>query len=263
MSAITDAFTDPNGTLLESHVSPGGQTWSNRNVAALSIQSNHVESGAGVSSSAVYEWNIGAVGNNLTWSFDYLMPLTSPDDFFFSLTLRGTSSAGPTFGGYPFIIGRNVGALFLKINDDASNLTSVNIPEVDDGAAHTLTVTAQGGLLRAYIDGVLKATAYSVTHPLQGETRINVRNASTGMPAGFKLDTASLDVAAAQPLILAPLTPVATLHRDSNAVQSEVFRSLLGPHTPRPGLPSIEGGSGGGTSPPITGQLWPRGQKSG
>jgi hypothetical protein len=90
MAAITDAFTDTNGTDLASHVSPGGQTWTNRNVTLLlTIQSNHVESVAGASTSAIYEWNIGALSKDLTASIDYVMPLASPDDFFFSLTLRG------------------------------------------------------------------------------------------------------------------------------------------------------------------------------
>jgi hypothetical protein len=265
MAAITDAFTDTNGTLLESHVSPGGQTWSNRNVAALTIQSNHVESGAGSATSAVYEWNIGALSSNITWSMDYVMPLASPNDFFFSLTLRGTSGAGPVFGGYVCIIGRTAGVLRIQINEDSGPISSVvNIPSLDDGLTHTLTFTAQGGLLRAYIDGVLKVTAYSITYPAQGETRINVRNAlTTGMPAGFKLDAASLDVAAPQPISFNIFTNVISRARTLGAKTVAPFLFLTGPHHNSFGTPNTQGGSSGGTPPPVTGQLWPRGQKSG
>jgi hypothetical protein len=265
MAAITDAFTDTNGTDLAAHVSPGGQTWTNRNVAALTIQSNHVESGAGSATSAVYEWNIGALSSNITWSMDYVMPLASPNDFFFSLTLRGTSGAGPVFGGYVCIIGRTAGVLRIQINEDAGPISSVvNIPSLDDGLTHTLTFTAQGGLLQAYIDGVVKVKAYSITYPAQGETRINVRNAlTTGMPAGFKLDTASIDVAAAQPLSLNLFTNVITRARTLKAPMTPEFIALKGPHRITFGTPSTQGGSSGGTPPPITGQLWPRGQKSG
>lgn len=261
--AITDNFTDTNGTDLASHVSPGGQTWTNKNSpTTATIQSNRVNSGSGVSTSAVYEWNIGALSADLTFSMDYVMPLTSPDDFFFSLTLRGSGSSGSGFQGDIAIIGRTAGALQLKINEDASNLANVLIPTVDDGLVHTLTLTVQGGLLRAYIDGVLKLKAYSATYEnTQGQTRINIRNASTGMPAGFYLDNASVDVAPPQPLTLAPLVSAARFIHSMVPVPPTEFVFLTARHRPIPGALSL--GGGGGTPPPIEGQLWPRGQKSG
>jgi hypothetical protein len=263
MAAITDAFTDTNGTDLAAHVSPGGQTWTNRNVTLLRIQSNHVESVAGASTSAIYEWNIGALSKDLTASIDYAMPLASPDDFFFSLTIRGTSAAGPTFGGGPIaIVGRTGGALQLKLNEDAAPLATVLIPEVDDGLVHTLTVTAQGGLLRVYIDAVKKLTAYSATYSgAQGQTRINVRNGLAGMPAGFYLDNASIDAAPAQPLTLASLVSAATFSRNMVPIPPTVMAFLIARHRPVPGALSL--GGTGGSAPPIEGQLWPRGQKSG
>lgn len=263
MAAITDAFTDTNGTLLEAHVSPGGQTYTNRNAIALHIQSNHIESGVGASTSAVYEWNIGTLSDDLTWSMDYKMPLASPDDFFFSLTLRGTSAAGPTFAGFIAIVGRASGVLQLKINVDAGNVANVLVPEVDDGLTHTLTFKAQGALLRLYVDGVLKLSAYNITHPTQGETRINVRNGAAGVPAGFLLDASSIDVAPPQPLSLNSFSDLITQVRTYTPILADVFYRLTGPHRIREGAPTAQGSTGGGTPPPITGQLWPRGQKTG
>jgi hypothetical protein len=265
MAAITDAFADTNGTDLASHVSPGGQTWSNLNGPGnnLLIGSNSINTLSGADVSAVYGWNLPAISADLTFSIDYVMPLTSPNEFFFSITLRGSGSSGTGFKGDLALIGRTAGVLHLQINEDASALATLDIPALDDGLVHTLTLTVRGGLLQAYIDGVLKLKAYSATYELtQGQTRINVRNTHAGsVPSGFYLDNASVDSAPPQPLTLAPLVSVASPNRRMVPIPPTVMVFLTARHRPVPGALSL--GGTGGSAPPIEGQLWPRGQKSG
>jgi hypothetical protein len=113
-----------------------------------------------------------------------------------------------------------------------------------------------------YIDGVKKLTAYSATYAgAQGQTRINVRNGLAGMPAGFYLDNASIDVAPAQPLVHIASLVSPRLSRNMVPIPPTVMAFLIARHRPVPGALSL--GGTGGSAPPIEGQLWPRGQKSG
>lgn len=260
--AITDSLTDINGTLLEAHTSPGGQTWTNMNVFTLGISSNKISLHGSANNSAVYRWNVGAISSDITFSVLYLMPLASPNDFFFSLTVRGSSTGGASpFFGYIGLVSRVAGVLTLSINRDGGALVTTSAASIDDGAAHILTLTCQGGLLTLYVDGVKKLQTYDINYGAQGESRINVRNSATGLPAGFFLDDVSIDAAASQPLSLASLVSTAVLHRNTVPIPPTVFAFLTARHRPIAGALSL--GGTGGTAPPIEGQLWPRGQKSG
>lgn len=260
--AITDNFTDTNGTDLASHVSPGGQTWSSSGSSALTISSNKVVAPNVSNLNSIYEWIIGAVGANLTFSIDFTFPvynsLLSPS-FFFSVTFRGAHPSGYT--GVLALVTRSGTDLALQINEDATPLATVIANDIDDGLTHTLTFTAQGNVFRLYVDGVKRLTAYSITYPAQGQTRLNVHGNSSGVPAGFTLDNASLDVLSPQPLTLAPLVSAARFIHNMVPVPPTEFVFLTARHRPVPGALSL--GGGGGTPPPIEGQLWPRGQKSG
>lgn len=263
--AITDNFTDTSGTNLESHVSPGGQTWTRSSSApngSLSLASNKIDTYGVVDGSAIYEWNVGAISTDVTFSIDYVMPLASPNEFFFSLTLRGGGSSGAGFTGYVGIVSRVGGVLTLAINRDGAGLVSLAVPSLDDGAVHTLTLTARGTQLALFVDGVRKLVTNDINYTAQGQSRINVRNTHAGtIPSGFYLDNASIDAASPQPLTVATTLAVTALSRRMVPIPPTVAAFLTARHRPIPGALSL--GGTGGSAPPIEGQLWPRGQKSG
>lgn len=208
MAAITDNYTDTAATLLEAHVSPGGQTWTKLSSApngSLSLGANKIDTASVVGGNPIYRWNVGAISNNITFSHDYVLPIGTPDDFYFSLTVRGASSSG--FTGYVGIVSRLSGNLRLAINRDGAGLISGAFPAIDDGLVHTLTLVASGATLQLFVDGVKKLEATDPNYTLQGESRINVHTGIAGLPAGFYLDNASIDVGPA-PAAPPPPTPL-------------------------------------------------------
>jgi hypothetical protein len=197
MAAITDNFTDAANTLLESHVSPGGQTWSKLSAApqgTLSLGANRIDTASVVGGNPIYLWNLPAISSNITFSADYVLPLASPNDFYFSLTTRGSTSGG-SFFGYIGIVGRIGGVLKLSINRDGSALVANTFPALDDGLVHTLTLVVSGTIIQLFVDGVKKLEAADGNYTTQGQSRVNVHTPSVGsLPAGFYIDNLSIDV---------------------------------------------------------------------
>lgn len=211
MAAITDNFTDTASTLLESHVSPGGQTWSRLSTVgngSLSLAANKIDTASVVGGNPVYLWNLPAISANITFSIDYVLPVGSPNDFRFSLTTRGSTVTG-SFFGYVGIVGRNgAGVLTLSINRDGSALIGGTFPALDDGLTHTLTLVVSGSVIQLFVDAVKKLEAADGNYTLQGESRVNVHTPNVGsIPAGFFLDNASIDVGPA-PAAPPPPTPL-------------------------------------------------------
>jgi hypothetical protein len=268
MAVITDSFTDTNGTLLQAHVGGTGETWTKTPFFSsdgdADIQSNHVELDA--SNTALqsnYRWNLSDQVSEASLTLTFTFSNTTGARPFVALSQRGgvTNSyvtlerlvGGANEGKWNLTLGSNFGTAYSGY---------------DDGLPHTLKLEqTTAGVLKAYIDGVLKQT--NTPGGLSDRGTVRFRFGATGSTGGSpQFDTISIDVTTfaaglAPTVTLGPLTSVITRARTLGAITADAFLFLTGPHHNSQGTPSTQGGSSGGTPPPITGQLWPRGQKSG
>jgi hypothetical protein len=220
MAVITDSFTDTNGTLLQSHVGPTGETWTSTPVffsdGDLDIQSNQVQIAASNTAlRSFYRWNLSDQVSSSTVSLVFTFSNTVGARPFLSLSQRGgapnssvslerlVAASGQPEGTWNLVLGNGGGTPLSGYND---------------GLPHTLALeTSTAGVLKAYIDGVLKGT--NTPGGLSDRGTIRVQLGQTGATGGSPtLDSISVDVttfaAALAPNIrLGPLTSVITRAR--------------------------------------------------
>lgn len=269
MAVITDSFTDTNGTLLQAHVGPTGETWTSTPVffsdGDLDIQSNQAQLAAtNTAQRSFYRWNLSDQVSSSTVSLVFTFSNTVGARPFLSLSQRGgAANSSVSLERLIAASGQPEGTWNMMLGSGGSTPLS----GYNDGLPHTLALeTSTAGVLKAYIDGVLKGT--NTPGGLSDRGTIRLQLGLTGSIGAPKCDSISVDVttfaAALAPNIrLGPLTSVITKARALAGLPGDVFWHLTGLHRITQGTPSSQGGSSGGTTPPITGQLWPRGQKSG
>lgn len=267
MSVVTDNFTDTDGVLLQAHTSPGGETWTSVPIGAdgnFEILTNQITmSAANAGLESRYRWNLADQVSDVALSLVFTFSSTTGTRHFARISSRGNALnsavsierlvGGADEGKFNLVLGNNFGT---------------KLSGYDDGLPHTLKLnTTTPGVLTAYIDGVLKDTC--TPGGLSSIGTVFMQIGQTGTTGGSPLfDSISVNVtmwaAGLVPNnVLGPLTNVITRVRTYIPIRAAEFWKLTGPHRIKEDYPSTHGGTSGGSSPPIEGQLWPRGQKSG
>jgi hypothetical protein len=276
MATVSDAFTDTNGTNLGSHSPDGGtHTWTYQPLPgyAVTIESNEIQSvhtTAGEYSLSGTEFATDSV-SYIEWRRTGAPAAGTEGLIELSARIGGWNFSGVRQGGYTArleLFGTTPRVLIKWNTTDGSGFPSETLATTAlptsllDLATHSFAFEVHGTTLRVFIDG---ARALSVADPRETSGKITI--AMTGNSEGSgatNLKGNNFNVADSgftSSLTAATSAALSVLSRHMVPVPPTVFAFLTARHRPVPGALSL--GGTGGSAPPIEGQLWPRGQKSG
>lgn len=196
-TAVSDAFTDTNGTDLASHtpeadLESGGWVHVRTSGDSIDIQSNKAEGNLTASSAEWYVIDAGA--DPATVRVEVTIPKTSGTELSYVIIRSdGTTWGAGTLDGYFLLMGPSVFDIYEVTNASATLRASATSPTVTPGSTYTVTIVDCSNKLTAVGSGAGCAIEYS-TSLYSGNQYVGVGLFITGtITAQGKFDNFQVD----------------------------------------------------------------------